>query len=900
MIYVRKDIPSIQLKKHNFIKNIEVLFIEINLRKCKILLAGIYHSKHPVYGTTDVEFFEQMGLALDVYSGYDKFILAGDFNVQVGESSLDDFMLEFGAKCLVKDFTCFKSITNPSCIDLFLTNTSNSFQCTKTVSTGLSDFHKMIVTVLKTTFPKVKPRLLLYRDYSNFVEIFFHDDLKLKLQMVTLGNYEMFENAYISALNKHAPCKEKLIRANQKPYVSKVLRKAIMRRSFLENKFYKNITEENAKAFRKQKNYCNRLYKRERKRFYSRLDLKKVTDNKTFWRTVNPLFSNKEGCNKNIVLVNDDKIISDDAEVAQLFNDFFKNSVNSLGIQENRYLIIDTMSLSDSVEEAIKKFEVHPSIRAINENRTVKQIFSFSKVNVEDMHSEIMNLDSKKAGTFMNIPTKYLKETADIICEPLTIIWNTEIIQSKRFPRKLKFADITPIFKQLESIFVKNYRPVSILPVVSKMFERIMQKQVNSFVDKFLSPYLCGYRKGYSSQYALLSMIEQWKMSLDNNGYAGGIMMDLSKAFDTINHQLLIAKLYAYGFSKDSLELIFNYLSDRWHRTKINTTFSSWSEVLCGVPQGSVLGPLLFNIYLNDLFYEFSHTNICNLADDTTPYACNIELHSLLESLEYDTMSAIVWFEANYMKLNPDKCHFLLAGNNTPEFLWAKVGDEVIWESNNEKLLGLTIDKQLNFEKHLLKLCKKVSGKVSALARLFKIIPFEKKRLLMKTFIESQFSYCPLIWMFCSRTINRKINHLHERGLRLVYEDYTTSFEDLLTKDGSVSIHHRNLQNVAIEMFKVKNKICPEFIQSLFTLIETKTRSNATFHRPNVNTVRKGELSLRYFGPIVWDTMLPQTLKEISDLNKFKQEIRAWAPENCVCRLCKEYVAGLGFVTLYE
>ena len=814
-----------------------------------------------------------------------------------GEECLDDFMDEFHAKNMVKEPTCFKNPENPTCIDLFITNSFRSFMKTTAVSTGLSDFHKMTVTVMKSTFPKAQPKIIKYRDFSKYKKEEFGKVLKMKLIRQPQITYEEFENVFLKTLDEFAPQKRKVVRANHKPYVTKEMRKAIMLRSQLQNKLFTYGTDAYQRAFKHQMNYCNRLYKRERKRFYCNLNLNSINDNKKIWNTMKPLFGDKGGSKDNIVLVEDDKVISTDADVAQTFNEFFENTVKTLGITENQLLLTEVVHSKGEVDDAIKMYEAHPSIIKIRENVKVESQFSFSLISVEDIQSEIKSLKPKKAIPYMNIPIKQLKEMGDVVSEPLKHIWNEEIIGKQRFPSELKLADISPIFKKLETIHKENYRPVSVLPVVSKIFERIIDKQTNTYMEKYLSPYLCGYRKGYSCQHALLVMIEKWKTSLDKGGYAGGVLMDLSKAFDTINHKLLIAKLHAYGFSMESLEIIYDYLSDRWQRTKINTAFSSWSEILCGVPQGSVLGPKFFNVYINDLFFLFLCTSVCNMADDTTPYACNMDLPTLLHNLEGDTASAIFWFEANYMKLNQDKCHFLIAGST--EHLWVKVGEKVIWESNQEKLLGIQIDKNLKFNHHLLNICKKARAKVTALARLAKLVPFEKKRILMNSFIESQFSYCPLVWMFCSRDLDRKINYIHERALRMVYMDYSSTFAELLKKDCSVTIHQRNIQLVAIEMFKVKNDICPSIMKSLFHL-NTNQKLRKDFFRPNVRTEYRGKQSLRWFGPLVWDYMLPDDLKCITTIEKFKTEIKKWVPENCSCRLCKNYIAQLGFVNVFE
>ena len=214
-------------------------------------------------------------------------------------------------------------------------------------------------------------------------------------------------------------------------------------------------------------------------------------------------------------------------------------------------------------------------------------------------------------------------------------------------------------------------------------------------------------------------MLEKWKTQLDKKGYAGAVLMDLSKAFDCINHELLIAKLAAYGLSDNALRLIHNYLSERRQRTKVNGAFSSWSELRVGVPQGSVLGPILFNIYLNDLLWVIG--DCCNFADDTTIFACDKELSNVKQILEQNSDKAIQWFKENYMKLNTDKCKVIICGKKN-ETVSIKVGNSEISEEDSVKLLGIKIDNKLNFDKHISKIIKKANSKITVIQRSFKHI----------------------------------------------------------------------------------------------------------------------------------------------------------------------------------
>ena len=384
-------------------------------------------------------------------------------------------------------------------------------------------------------------------------------------------------------------------------------------------------------------------------------------------------------------------------------------------------------------------------------------------------------------------------------------------------------------------------------------------------------------------------LIEMWRKGLDEGKVAGAILTDLSKAFDRISHYLLIAKLDSYGFDKTALMFIYDYLTNRVQRTEVNGAYSSWRELLNGVPQGSILGPLLFNIFINDIFWFVDKSEIANYADDNTAYGVETCIMTLLKVLEEDTFSVLNWFRFNEMVPNQGKCHLMVADIDHKHYdskSFVYLEDAFLESEEIVKLLGIHIDKKLKFEHHINVILKKANSKLYALMRVSKYLSQEKLRLLLKSFIEAQFNYCPLIWMCHSRALNNKINKLHERALRVVYKDKSLTFEQMLLRDGSFTIHQRNLQKLAIEMYEVKNGLSPAIMVNLFTL---KEQGNGDFVIPQVKTVNRGVETIRYRGPLTWN-MVPEDIRNAESLSIFKNKIKYWKPTGCTCRLCKTYI----------
>ena len=282
-------------------------------------------------------------------------------------------------------------------------------------------------------------------------------------------------------------------------------------------------------------------------------------------------------------------------------------------------------------------------------------------------------------------------------------------------------------------------------------------------------------------------------------------------------------------------------------------------------------------------------------ADDNSPFTVAPTIPKVISNLEQEAITLLNWIRNNGKKANPDKFHLLLSDKDKNHSM--QVGKYEIKNSSHKKLVGVTIDNKLTFGEHVSDLCQKASCKLNVLARVSTYMSLNQRKEVQSAFILSQFGNCPLVWMFHSRKLNNRINKIQERSLRIVYQDYHSSFKELLEKDKSFTVHHRNIQTLSIELYKVAYGIAPEITKLVFpTKPQGKFVWENIFQTFNVKTTSWGIESLGHLGPRIW-SIIPKEYKMLS-FKKFIKQIREWRPEKCPCRLCKTWVQGLGFVNV--
>ena len=506
---------------------------------------------------------------------------------------VNEFCDIFSLTNLIKQTTCLTPTAKyPSLMDIILTNRPRSFKNSVAIETGLSGHHKMVVTVLKCHFVRIQPKTIHYRDYHQFSPDAFIADLIQRnvnpLPVSTLDPnkaYAEFCDTFKTILDKHAPLKSKVLRGNHAPFITKELSKGIMTRSRLKNKFNRHRTKENWNAYKIQRNNCVQLRKKAIKSYFEQNTKSGDVSNKLFWKTIRPFLSNKgTHDNHDIILEENGDLIKDKENISDILNDFYINIVEkTTGKKPLISNSASTVSAGEEIDIINRKYDNHPSIRKIKENVSPFSQFSLNYATEDTILRILLSLEISKGAGYDTLPPKIIKLAAPIIVTPITKIINLSISVSK-YPDMMKEACITPIFKKDNRLRKENYRPISILNTFSKVFERYILEKLTPFFNVTMSQFLSAYRKNFSCQNVLLRLIEQWIQHLDSNKVVGAVLMDLSKAFDCLPHDLLIAKLEAYGLDREMVKLDYSYLKDRKQAVKVKGFVGILKSIISGVP----------------------------------------------------------------------------------------------------------------------------------------------------------------------------------------------------------------------------------------------------------------------------------------------------------------------------
>ena len=875
-IFVRDNINFIHRTDLSFTHSkqnlFDCLFIEISSSKLtKNIILGVLYRSPSHDSTTD--FTLSLMELLDSISHENKeVILMGDTNIDLmkykSHKIISDYLDALMSNNLYPIITkpTRVSQTTSTLIDHIFAKKSDLQYLGGTLINDISDHYINFVSIFPQKKCVQKVKTVTYRSLCEQNVNKMNDDLLahnwnnvLNISDPCLA-YNEFINTYNHYLDKNIPVK--CVKFNRykhrkESWMSKGLLKSIR----IKDKLYQNFKYENNPLrkrnleikYKTYRNKLNTLIRSAKKMHWEKLFRTSEKDTKTTWKNINLLLNRTSENSKTPEEIKwGNRSYNGPVNVVNALNDFFTNIGSSL---------------ADNIPNSQTDPKTYlPQVNFVNS-------FTLIPTTPEEVSKILKNMKPKSSSSHDKISPKLAKLTQEGITIPLVHIINLSL-QTGQIPNNMKLAQVVPIFKNGEKNLIQNYRPISLLPTFSKLLERIVYNRLYKYlvINKVLTPCQYGFQKHKSTELAILELLDNLVTSMSNGNHCFGIFLDLSKAFDTLNHALLLSKLEHYGIRGLAHTWFKNYLTDRRQFTSVNGFDSGVSAVTCGVPQGSILGPLLFLIYINDLVNVSNIGNMILFADDTNLIYENSNLTELISIVNTDLEKVTDWFRINKLSLNVEKTKFISFRKKPSS---ETISDNLMISGTNIKqvkkisFLGVLIQENLKWNEHITLKSNKISKINSLLYRLKNTVPERTLINIYNALIVPHLSYGITAWGDAPQSLLKRLITLQKKALRTITgSKYNSHTEPIFKKLNLLKLKDLYKVNCCKLHYRSKINTLPHsHVHNLPTVGEINPYSSRSSSDIYIRTISQNiqKQTLNHKIGTMWNS-LPTHLKEISNI----------------------------------
>lgn len=744
------------------------------------------------------------------------------------------------------------------------------------IKTDVTDHFAIYITLNETIENNQDQEKTILKRYfyehavENFKKLLQQTDWQFLIQTKCPNqSYEKFEEYFSVIYNQCFPIKKIKLKHKDllSPWITTGIKKSSRRKQNLYEKYLKTKSQISLEKYKDFKKLFETIKKKSKVNYYNQQITKYKNNAKKTWEIMKEIIGKTkiitDSFPKEIVLENNE-VVSNKKRIADEFNNFFV----SIGPK----LATKIPSSNKTFHSYLKQEELTFSKDYSVTEKELKEVFTSLKINKSPGHDDIS----------VNV----IKKCQDEVIKPLQHIFTNSFKQGT-FPDRLKIAKVTPIFKTGDKKLLTNYRPISVLSCFSKISEKLMYNRLYDYLEtnKLLFKNQYGFRKGYSTEHAILELVDQITNSFEKGYYTLGVFIDLSKAFDTVNHKILLEKLKYYGITGQYLKWFDSYLQGRKQYIVHDQIKTDMKTIHCGVPQGSILGPLLFLLYVNDLYKSSKLLHTIMFADDTNLFFSEKNITLLFKSVNRELRCIAEWFKANKLSLNIKKTNYIIFHPKRKEDILPLkmpqlfIDDKPITRVKETKFLGVIIDENITWKSHISTVENKTAKNLGI---LYKAKVFLNKKCLKElyfSFVHTYINYANITWGSTTRTKLKKINSKIKQASRIINnEGKYTSAKPLLKSLNILNAYQLNIYHCLNLMYKIKNDSGPEAYKTKFKPISHSYPT--AYSRENFSLPKKktnfSKFSISYRGPYLWNNFLNQELKQENTFFAFKNKLKTF------------------------